>query len=163
MKRFSSTFNRFLALDLHPRSFGYAVFENADLLDWGLRKWPPHQLKTASRKLCRLFAIWKPMRLIVREGAARQEYAMVKGVARDLKVRVLDVRRRAVQDAFGSSKRPSRFDIARAVAKRYPELALRLPALRKLGHAEPFQLRMFNAAAAGMVFLLNHPVDARKK
>ena len=45
MKRSSSTFDRILALDLHPRSFGYAVFENADLLDWGLRKWPSRQLR----------------------------------------------------------------------------------------------------------------------
>jgi len=163
MRHSSSTLDRILALDLHPRSFGYAVFENAGLLDWGLRKWPSRQHKTAERKLGRLLTLWQPMRLVVREGAARREYAMVKGMARDLKIPVLDIRQRAVQDAFRSSKRPSRFDIARAVAERYPELALRLPAARKLGHGEPFQLRMFNAAATGLAFLSNHPVDGRKK
>ena len=66
---------------------------------------------------------------------------------------ILGVARSIVQDAFRSSKRLSRFDIARLVAERYPELALRLPEVRKLGHAEPFQLRMFNAAATGMAFL----------
>ena len=76
---------------------------------------------------------------------------------------VLDVRRAVVQDAFRSSKRASRFDIARVVVKRYPVLAFRLPALRKLGHGEPFQLRMFNAAAAGMAFLSDHTVDGGKK
>ncbi len=163
MKHSSSTLHRILALDLHPRSFGYAVFENADLLNWGLRKWPSRQLKTAGRKLCRLVALWQPMQLVVREGATQREYTMVEAVARDLKIPVLVVPRRAVQDAFRSSKRPSRFGIARAVAERYPELALRLPDVRKLGHGEPFQLRMFTAAATGMVFLSNHPVDARKK
>jgi len=153
MKHLRFTFVRILALDLHPRSFGYAVFENADLLDWGLRKWPSRQLKTADSKLCRLFDLWQPMRLVIREGANRREYAMAQAVARNAKVPVIDVRRAGVQDAFRSSKRPSRFDIARAVAARFPELSLRLPAARKTEDAEPFQLRMFNAAATGMAFL----------
>src|SRR5713101_2453013 len=147
MKRSSSTFDRILALDLHPRSFGYAVFENADLLDWGQRKWPSRQLNTACSKLSRLVELWQPMRLVIREGAPRREYAMIEALARDAKVPVLDVARGIVQDAFRSSKRPSRFDVARVVAEHYPRLGLRLPAARKLGHAEPFQLRMFNAAA----------------
>ena len=165
MKRSSSSLVRILALDLHPRSFGYAVFEDADLLDWGLRKWPPRQLKTATRKLRRLFDLWQPMRLVIREGAPRRVYDMAQGVARNAKVPVIDVRRAAVQDAFRSSKRPSRFDVARLVAARFPELSLRLPAARQTGHAEAFQLRMFSAAATGIAFLRisDHTVDDRKK
>jgi hypothetical protein len=163
MKRNHRTSIRILSLDLHPRSFGYAVFENGELLDWGLRKWPSRQLNTAGRKLCRLLTFWQPMRLVIREGASAREYAMVEALAREAKVPVLDVRRADVQDACRSSRRASRFDIARVVAARYPELAFRLPALRKLGHGEPFQLRMFSAAAAGMVFLSNHPADGGKK
>jgi len=163
MKRNHKHLIRILALDLHPRSFGYAVFENADLLDWGLRRWPSQQPKTAGRKLCRLLTFWQPMRLIIREGAPQREYAIVRTVARNARVPILGVRRRATQDAFRSSKHLTRFDIARVVAERYPELALRLPAARKLGHAEPFQLRMFSAAAAGMTLPSNHPVDSRKE
>jgi len=153
MKRSSSTFDHILALDLHPRSFGYAVFGNAELLDWGLRKWPSRQLKTAGSRLCRLVELWQPMRLLLREGAPRREYAMVEAVARNAQVPLLCVTRNVVQYAFRSSKQPSRFDVARLVAQRYPELGLRLPEVRKLGDAEPFQLRMFNAAATGMAFL----------
>jgi len=166
MKHLRLADRRILALDLHPRSFGYAVFENADLLDWGLRKWPSRQFEnTAGRKLCRLLNLWQPMRVVVREGASRREYAMVEAVARDANVPVLGVRRAAVQSAFRSSKRPSRFDVARLVAERYPELGLRLPAVRKLGHAEPFQLRMFNAAATGIAFLRisDHAADGGEK
>jgi hypothetical protein len=163
MKQNHTPLIRILALDLHPRSFGYAVFQNAELLDWGLRKWPSRQPKTAGRKLCRLLTFWQPMGLIVREGGSRRECVMVEAVARDLKVPILDVRQAAIEDAFRSTKRPSRFDIAHAVARRYKKtLAFRLPGLRRLGHGEPFQLRMFNAAASGMVFLSN-PVDIRKK
>jgi hypothetical protein len=165
MKRSSSSLVRILALDLHPRNLGYAVFENADLLDWGLRKWPPRQLKTAARKLRRLFDLWQPMRLVIQEGAPRRVYDMAQAVARNAKVPVVDVRRAVVKDAFRSSKQPSRFDVARAVAARFPELSLRLPVTRKTEDAEPFQLRMFNAAATGMAFLhiSDHTVDDRKK
>ena len=158
MKRSSSTFDHILALDLHPRSFGYAVFGNAELLDWGLRKWPSRQLKTAGSRLCRLVELWQPMRLLIREGAPRRGYEMAQAVARNAKVPVVNVRRAIVQDAFRSSRRPSRFDIARVVAKRYPELSLRLPAERRLTENEPFQLRMFNAAAVGIAFrrMSNH-------
>ena len=152
MNRSSRQLIRALALDLHPRSFGYAVFENAELLDWGLRKWPSRQLKTAGRKICRLFDLWQPMRLLIREGAPRREYEMAQAVARNAKVPVVDVRRAVVQDAFRSSNRLSRFDIAELISERYPELHPRLPAKRKLTENEPFQLRMFNAAAVGMAF-----------
>jgi hypothetical protein len=87
---------------------------------------------------------------------------MVNRLAQEAKVQVLVVRQAAVQGAFRSAKRPSRFDIARLVSERYPELGPRLPALRILGHAEPFQLRMFSAAAAGIAFLSNNPVDGGK-
>ena len=92
------------------------------------------------------------MRLLIREGAPRQEYEMAQAVARKAKVPVVDVRRAVVQDAFRSSNRLSRFDIAQLISERYPELRPRLPAKRKLTENEPFQLRMFNAAAVGMAF-----------
>jgi len=109
-------------------------------------------LKTAGRKIRRLFDLWQPMRLLIREGAPRREYEMAQAVARHAKVPVVDVRRAVVQDAFRSSRRPSRFDIAELISERYPELHPRLPAKRKLTENEPFQLRMFNAAAVGMTF-----------
>jgi hypothetical protein len=96
--------------------------------------------------------MWQPIRLLIREGAPRREYEMALAVARNVKVPVLDVPRAVVQDAFRSSKRVSRFDIAELISERYPELHPRLPAKRKLTENEPFQLRMFNAAAVGMAF-----------
>jgi hypothetical protein len=152
MNRSRRQLTRTLALDLHPRSFGYAVLENAELLDWGLRKWPSRQLKTAGRKIGRLVNFWQPMRLLIREGAPRREYEVAQAVARKANVPVLDVRRAVVQGAFRSSKPLSRFDIAQLISRRYPDLRPRLAAKRKLTQNEPFQLRMFNAAAVGMAF-----------
>lgn len=143
---------RVLALDLHPRSLGYAVFEDADLLHCGLRKWHSGERKIASRKICRLLDLWMPSQIVVREGGPRTAYAIVRQLARKTETPTRIVRRDIVQTAFRPARRLSRFDIARLVAERYPELALRVPAGRELGHAEPFQMRMFNAVAVGISF-----------
>ena len=144
---------RIVALDLHPRSFGYAAFEGASLLDWGTCRWRAGNMKTAGRKIRRLIRHWQPKQLVIRQGSPKSEYGVIAASARRLGMPVLKVPRLAVRDAFRSGRPPSRFDIARIIAERYPALATCLPAARKLGHAEPFQLRMFNAMATGMAVL----------
>jgi hypothetical protein len=104
-----------------------------------------------ARLYCSFFVPIKSSARCRRQGYFLDTEGNVFGVFQpdSAKVPVLDVRRAAVQDAFRSAKLPSRFDIARLVSERYPELCPRLPAVRILGHAEPFQVRMFSAAAAG--------------
>jgi hypothetical protein len=87
--------------------------------------------------------------LPVRPGSVLAQECGEKGVA---ETHCLGQPRAVVQDAFRSSKRLSRFDIAELISERYPELHPRLPAKRKLTENEPFQLRMFNAAAVGIAF-----------
>ena len=110
----------------------------------------PSGVNAASRKICGLVDLWAPRKLILREGAPRRKQIFIVALARKAKVPIRSVRRSAVQDTFRSSKRPSRFEIARAVTGHYPELLPFLPAGRKLGYAEPFQMFMFNAVATGM-------------
>src|SRR6266478_3646483 len=61
---------RVLAIDLHPRDFGYVVVESPDkLLDWGVRS---HRRKgdpadvLIRRRLRPLLALWKPSLLVIR-------------------------------------------------------------------------------------------------
>ena len=143
---------RILALDLHPASFGYAVVENADLLDWGLRKWVARDPVSVKKKLCRLIDEWQPTYVLIREGALRREYRAVQAAARKAKVPVRELSREAVREAFQPGRRLSRFDIAERVVDRYPVLRSRLPSRRKLGFGEPFQVRMFNAISVAVAF-----------
>jgi hypothetical protein len=143
---------RILALDLHPASFGYAVLQNAELLDWGLRKWTARDPMSARRKLCKLIAWYRPTHLLIRKCAPGREHRLVQAAARQAKVPIRELGREAVREAFQSGKRLSRFDIAERVAARYPVLTPRLPGRRKLGHGEPFQVRMFNAVSAAIAF-----------
>ncbi len=152
MNRDQKKVMRILALDLHPASFGYAVLENADLLDWGLRKWPVRDSISVKRKLRQLIDRWQPTHLLIREGAPRREYRAVKAAARQEKVAIRELGREAVREAFKTGKRLSRFDIAERVLDWYPVLTSRLPSRRKLGYGEPFQVRMFNAIATAIAF-----------
>jgi len=153
----------FLALDIHPRSFGFAVFENADLLHWGVRRWKSGQQNIAIKKLCQLIDLWRPSRILIREGAPPQCRKTVLGLARRHHIRVRNVARADVKSAFQPLRRVSRFDIARTVVEYYPELKLRLPLNRPLGHAEPLRMRMFNAVATGMAFVRNGYDDSPAK
>jgi hypothetical protein len=152
MNRNSKQLIRILALDLHPASFGYAVFENADLLDWGLGKCRVRDSTSLRRKLSGLIERWQPTRLLIREGAPRWEYRTVQVAARQAKVPLSELGREAVHEAFQTGKRSSRFDVAERVVARYPVLAPRLPSRRKLGYGEPFQVRMFNAISTAIAF-----------
>ena len=143
---------RILALDLHPASFGYAVVENADLLDWGLRKWLASDPTSVKRKLCKLIDWYQPTHLLIREGAPGRESRIVQAAARQAKVPIRELGREAVREAFQPGKRLSRFDIAERVAAWDPDLRFRLPSRRKLGYGEPFQVRMFNAISTAIAF-----------
>lgn len=152
MNRNPKKLMRILTLDLHPASFGYAVFENADLLDWGLRKWPVRDSISARRKVCGLIDRWQSTHLLIREGAPRREYRAVQAAARQAKVPIRELGRKAVHAAFQTGTRLSRFDIAERVVDWYPVLTSRLPSRRKLGYGEPFQVRMFNAISTAIAF-----------
>lgn len=69
---------RILALDLHPASFGYAVVESADLLDWGLRKWLARDPISVKKKLCKLIDWYQPTHLLIRKGAPGRGYRAVQ-------------------------------------------------------------------------------------
>src|SRR5216684_5950396 len=69
---------RILALDVHPRSFGYVVVESPDkLLDWGVRrscqKAKSHPEVLAQGRLRPLLKIWKPGAVVTRVGDRRNK------------------------------------------------------------------------------------------
>src|SRR5712692_10896806 len=69
---------RILALDIHPRSFGYVVMESpAKLLDWGVRrsyqKTKSHPEVLVGGRLRLLLKIWKPGAVVTRVGDKRNK------------------------------------------------------------------------------------------
>src|SRR5438445_2806623 len=60
---------RILALDLHPRSFGYVVVENSSrLLDWGVSSYRGKHGAAdvlVRKRLKRLLYLWRPAALVL--------------------------------------------------------------------------------------------------
>src|ERR1700693_6289497 len=89
------SFTRVLALDLHPRRFGYVVLEGPDrLLDWGVRSYRRKGNSSdilIHRRLRPLLELWRPTFLVI--PGARQmpprktllRERLLKGVAAEAK------------------------------------------------------------------------------
>jgi hypothetical protein len=146
---------RILALDLHPATFGYAVLENNELLHWGTRRCASDGSRLRLG-ISALMDFWDPMQIVVREKAPTRQVASVKKVAQKSGVKVVTIRRSLERKVLESSC-ANRFDRAAAIASRYAPLQARVPERRKLGYREPYQIRLFNAIAAGLAHMQDKP------
>jgi hypothetical protein len=147
---------RILALDLHPASFGYALFDGVEVFYWGTRRWMPDKRGRTVPGISRLMDAWDPMQIVIREGAPSRQIADIKRIARKSKVPVAMIRRSLERRAFGASC-ANRFDRAAAIASRYAPLQGRMSKKRQPWEREPYQIRLFNAIAAGMAYLQDKP------
>lgn len=156
MKNNHPQFKRILALDLHPASFGYAVFDDIELFYWGTKRWNSGDRGRTHLAISRLIEFWDPNQIVVREGASPRQVADIKRVAQRLKVPVMTIRRSLERKVFGASC-ANRFDRADAIASRYASLQARVPVRRPHWKREPYQIRLFNAIAAGLAYLQDMP------
>ncbi len=147
---------RILALDLHPASFGYAVFDGVEVLYWGTRRWKSNDRGRTLPGISRLMDAWDPMQIVIREGAPSRQIAGIKRITRKSEVPVVMIRRSLERKAFGASC-ANRFDRAAVIASIYVPLQGRMPEKRQPWHREPYQIRLFNAIAAGLAYLQDKP------
>src|SRR5256885_1494749 len=128
MKNNNQQMMRILALDLHSASFGYAVFENVEILDWGTRRWKPDDGARMRLGISRLLDLWDPTQIVVREGGSSRQFAKVKNIAQKSGVPIVTIRRSLERNAFPACV--NRFERAAAVASRYEALQSRVPEKR---------------------------------
>jgi len=136
MNRNRQQLRRILALDLHPASLGYAVFENMELLDWGTKRWKPDNGSQMGLGTSRLMDLWDPTQIVVRDRAPSRQVASVRRLAQKSGVPVITIRRSLEKKTFGSSC-VNRFDRAAAIASKYAPLQACAPERRQLGYREP--------------------------
>jgi hypothetical protein len=132
---------RILALDVHPRSFGYVVVESPDkLLDWGVRS---HRGKGNSadvlirRRLTPLLERWRPSILVLCSGPSMTQRAhqrrdrLLKRImteAENHQVLVHTFRRRPGAD---QGKRLTKYENARRAAEQFSVLSWNMPPKRR--------------------------------
>ena len=146
---------RILALDVHPRSFGYVVLESPDrLLEWGVRSYRRERNVADGlirRRLKPLLELWQPSVVVLREPLRirtlnPQTDRLLKRIimaAKNQGARVQILERRLTDRA----ERLTKYERAQAVVQRFPVLTQKLPPERKPWESEHYSMSIFEALA----------------
>jgi hypothetical protein len=158
-----SSQKRVLALDVHPRSFGFVIFEGPNcILDWGVRSFRAgvNAVKVpAATKFLALLDEFRPSAVVIKErvrGRNEKKIKMLMMIERQARSRRIPVRcvsRRDVNRAFVGFE-SNKYQVAAALARQFPDLALRLPPKRKCWQSEDYRMGIFDAAASGVAYFV---------
>jgi uncharacterized protein len=154
---------RILALDVHPRSFGYVVVESPDkLLDWGVRS---HRHKGNSadvltrKRLKPLLELWKPTILVLGEGMRmtqrprQRTNRLLNLIAKEAKNHRIVVRILKKRSGADAGNGLTKYEKARRVAEHFSVLQWTLPPKRKPWESEDYRMSMFTAATLAIALL----------
>jgi len=151
---------RVLALDVHPRSFGFVVFEGPNhILDWGIKSFRPgvNAVKIpAAKKLLALLDEFTPSAVVIRERRTRSAkkpklLTIIERQARSRKIPLRFITPRDVNRAFVGFE-SNKYQVASVLAKQFPALASKLPPKRKCWQSEDYRMGIFDAAAVGVAY-----------
>ena len=155
---------RILAIDPITRGFGFAVLDGPRLLvDWGVRatKPSPKPVERALREVAALLERYSPDRVVVEDchdGYARRGKRSQRLIERIVTlagkrgIPVRRISRAGLRRAFVPEHARTKYQIALATVRRFPELAVRLPPIRKPWMSEPAQMGVFDAVAFALAF-----------
>src|SRR5215469_3049241 len=157
---------RVLAIDPSTRGFGFAVLEGPNrLIDWGVKETKTDK-KTRSLKLITdLMEQYQPNVIVVEDYAAKgsRRCGRVRELINDIaklavkrNVKVRSFSRIKVKQMFSEFGATNKYEIAIAIAKRFPELAPRLPRFRKPWMSEDYRMSIFDAVGLGLTFFTLH-------
>lgn len=153
---------RVLAIDPSTRGFGFAVLEGPNrLIDWGVKETKTDKKRRSLKLVEDLLEHYQPSVIVVEdyEGKGSCRCQRVGELINDIsklaarrKIRVRSFARAKVKQVFSESGASNKYEIAQAIAKRFPELAPRLPRVRKPWMSEDYRMSIFDAAAFGLAF-----------
>jgi hypothetical protein len=154
---------RVLALDLHPRSFGYVVLERPDrLLDWGVRS---NRRKGNSadmlirRRVKPLLELWRPSILVLGSGLGMTQTPHLRGdkllkrIAAEARNHQVAVRMLKKRPGTDQGKKLTKHENARRAAEQFSVLRWKMPPKRKPWESEDYRMSMFTAATLAMAEL----------
>jgi len=146
---------RLLAMVPSGHGAGYAAIETPLFpIDWGVKSRIAGPPRKRLPVLIRILEWYRPDVLLVedidericrRGRATRRMVRQLHQAAEARGIAVRPVARRAVWEHFKFDRRPTKVDVAHAVAQRLPELQSRLPPVRKLWMSEAHVMPMFDA------------------
>jgi len=155
---------RVLAIDPITRGFGFAVLDGPRLLvDWGVRatKPSPKPVERSLREIAALLEGYSPDRVVVEDCLAarsrrgRRSQRLIERIVTltgERGILVRRISRAGLHRAFAPDHARTKYQIALATVRRFPELAVRLPPIRKPWMSEPAQMGVFDAVAFALTF-----------
>lgn len=164
-----TTPKRLLALDLHPSSFGFAVFDGpSELIDWGVRS-SKHKGKDVKipilQKLAGLISYHEPEIIVIKtpkSAIVRARSLVVVELARRHRIKMRIIPDAVIRRAFPQHSR-NKYQIATAIAEQFPELSPRLGARRKVWQSERHSMSIFDAAAIALSYFSTHAVSGKSR
>jgi len=156
---------RVLAVDPSTRGLGFAVLEGPDrLIDWGVKETKNDKKRKSLKLIDDLIGLYQPRVIVVEDYAAKgsRRCGRVRELINDISklavkrnVKVRSFSRLKVKQVFAESGATNKYEIAVAIAKRFPELAPRVPRFRKPWMSEDYRMSIFDAVGLGVTFFFN--------
>jgi hypothetical protein len=148
---------RVLAIDPTWRGFGFAVLDGGTrLVDWGAREARRDKNRRCLVLAAELIARYEPDLVVIEDYAAqgarrcqRVEVLLhqILRLASGQKIRTRRVSRARLRRVFGRAGATTKHQMALAVTDLFPELAARLPPVRKPWMSEDYRMGIFDAVA----------------
>jgi len=153
---------RVLALDPSTRGFGFAVLEGPNrLIDWGVKETKVNKNARSLKLIDDLIDRYQSSIVVVEDykGKGSRRCRRIERLINDIsklaserKIKVRSISRVKIKQVFAESGAKNKYDIAIAIAKRFPELAPRLPRFRKPWMSEDYRMSIFDAVALAVAF-----------
>lgn len=146
---------RILAIDVTGRGFGYVIAEGGRLLDWATVSAGIDQA-TVLLRVAALAETWQPSVIRIDDpmapGSRRCERIRLVLTALERQagsqgIQVQRITSAAISEVFAGGNAQTKRDRAVHLARRYPELAPRLPPIRKPWMSEDERMSIFDAVA----------------
>jgi len=150
---------RTLAIEVRISYLGFVVLEGSNrLLDWGTRRChsDTSPAKSAMGHIDPLLAFYSPSVVVLknmnrsRRADRRRIILAVKHKLAERYIEVHMVKRSDVRQTFCSSGNRNKYEIAVAIAKRFPQLQWKLPPKKRPWQPERLRTAIFDAVALGM-------------
>jgi Holliday junction resolvasome RuvABC endonuclease subunit len=153
---------RVLAIDPSTRGFGFGVLEGPNrLIDWGVKETKKNKNARTLKLIEDLMDRYQPNVVVVEDyaGKGSRRCRRIQNLISDIsklalkrKIRVRSISRAKVKQAFSESGASNKYEIALDIAKRFPELAPRLPRFRKPWMSEDYRMSIFDAVALAAAY-----------
>lgn len=159
--------NTVLAIYPSSRGYAYVLFESEqNPYDWGVKDIRrKNKNEAALEGISTLIERYLPDYIVIedhtekgsrRSTRIRRLYRLISNVALKEGIEIRRIPREAIFKCFASDGVKKKSDIARAIARELPELAHRLPPVRKIWMSEDPRQGLFDAAALGVAFYTTH-------